>query len=187
MDRPRLIRGLRIAWSVWWGILCVLLVVLWLRSYSTSDRLHWSFLGKESIAAASKQGRFLLLRYDNVPQPNAWKNGWYSHSTTDEQSFPMGDIVNKSYLGFEMIQQPPYFIPELKEVVPGKPGVVTIWNPGVMFLKGSGVMVPDWFLILVVAALSAAPWIPGRFSLRTLLIATTLIAVVLGLVVIMRH
>jgi hypothetical protein len=26
MNRPRLIRGLRIAWSVWWGILCVLLV-----------------------------------------------------------------------------------------------------------------------------------------------------------------
>ena len=25
MNRPRLIRGLRIAWSVWWGILCVLL------------------------------------------------------------------------------------------------------------------------------------------------------------------
>jgi hypothetical protein len=34
MDRPRLIRGLRIAWNVWWGIVCVLLVVLWVRSYS---------------------------------------------------------------------------------------------------------------------------------------------------------
>ena len=33
MNRPRLIRGLRIAWSVWWGIVCVLLIVLWVRSY----------------------------------------------------------------------------------------------------------------------------------------------------------
>src|SRR5262245_56059937 len=39
MTRPRLIRGLRIAWSVWWGILCVLLVVLWVRSYWFKDEL----------------------------------------------------------------------------------------------------------------------------------------------------
>ena len=38
MNRPRLIRGLRIAWSVWWGILCVLLVVLWVRSYLVARR-----------------------------------------------------------------------------------------------------------------------------------------------------
>jgi len=97
----------------------------------------------------------------------------------------MGDIVNKSNLGFEMIRQPPYFIPELKEQVPSKPGVVTIWNAGVMFLKGSGVMIPDWILILMMGTIAAAPWIRWRwkFSLRTLLIATTLIAVVLGLVV----
>src|SRR5262245_28922021 len=37
MDRPRLIRGLRIAWSVWWGILCVLLVAMWVRSYQRID------------------------------------------------------------------------------------------------------------------------------------------------------
>src|SRR5262245_28472793 len=33
MDRPRLIRGLRIAWSVWWGIVFVVLVMFWVRSY----------------------------------------------------------------------------------------------------------------------------------------------------------
>ena len=40
-------------------------------------------------------------------------------------------------------------------------------------------------LLLLVAALVAVPWIPysRRFSLRTLLIATTLVAVVLGLAV----
>jgi hypothetical protein len=44
-----------------------------------------------------------------------------------------------------------------------------------------GVRIPDWFLILVVAIGIASPWFPWTFSLRTLLIATTLIAVVLGL------
>jgi hypothetical protein len=43
---------------------------------------------------------------------------------------------------------------------------------------------PVWMLTLFVTALTAVPWFPWskRFSLRTLLIATTLVAVVLGLV-----
>ena len=41
-------------------------------------------------------------------------------------------------------------------------------------------VMPHWFLVLVVATLSALPWFRWRFSLRTLLIVTTLIAVALG-------
>jgi hypothetical protein len=44
-------------------------------------------------------------------------------------------------------------------------------------------MFPHWFLVLLSAAFATAPWIRWRFSLRTLLIATTLVAVVLGLIV----
>jgi hypothetical protein len=45
---------------------------------------------------------------------------------------------------------------------------------------------PHWFPVLFLATSAAAPWyrrIPHQFSLRTLLIATTLVAVVLGLIV----
>ena len=44
---------------------------------------------------------------------------------------------------------------------------------------------PFWLTIILFAALAAAPWIPWsrRFSLRTLLIAMTLVAVGLGLFV----
>jgi hypothetical protein len=45
---------------------------------------------------------------------------------------------------------------------------------------------PNWLLVLVFATLAAVPWLPWwskRFSLRTLLIATTLIAVILGAIV----
>jgi hypothetical protein len=44
-------------------------------------------------------------------------------------------------------------------------------------------VIPHWLLALASAALGAVPWIRWHFSLRTLLIATTLVAVVLGLVV----
>jgi hypothetical protein len=47
------------------------------------------------------------------------------------------------------------------------------------------VRIPIWVLVILAATLAAIPsfhW-PNRFSLRTLLIATTLVAVVLGLIV----
>jgi hypothetical protein len=45
---------------------------------------------------------------------------------------------------------------------------------------------PGYLPVLLSAALSAAPWIPRRFSLRTLLIAMTLIAAGLGLIVVFK-
>jgi hypothetical protein len=42
---------------------------------------------------------------------------------------------------------------------------------------------PPWFYVLMAGMVAAAPWISWRFSLRTLLIAMTLVAVGLGLVV----
>jgi hypothetical protein len=45
--------------------------------------------------------------------------------------------------------------------------------------------VPHWFLILGASTVAIAPWIRWRFSLRTLLIAATVVAVGLGLLVMM--
>jgi hypothetical protein len=49
----------------------------------------------------------------------------------------------------------------------------------------TALLAPHWFAALVFAALAAIPWISRswRFSLRTLLIATTLVAVGLGVIV----
>jgi hypothetical protein len=46
-------------------------------------------------------------------------------------------------------------------------------------------VMPHWFLLLVSSSAGILPWIrwSTRFSLRTLLIATTLVAVGLGLIV----
>jgi hypothetical protein len=49
--------------------------------------------------------------------------------------------------------------------------------------SSGGIIVPDWFLVLLSAALAVALWLPWRFSLRTFLIATTLAAVLLGAIV----
>jgi hypothetical protein len=55
-----------------------------------------------------------------------------------------------------------------------------------VFDDGVRVILPYWCLALTSIAFAIAPWISAfkcRFSLRTLLIATTLVAVVLGLIV----
>jgi hypothetical protein len=51
------------------------------------------------------------------------------------------------------------------------------------------ITIPHWFLVANLAALSILPWIPRsvwRFSLRTLLIVTALIALVLGAIAVSR-
>ena len=45
---------------------------------------------------------------------------------------------------------------------------------------------PHWFGIVLSTALAAAPWVSWRLSLRTLLLGTTLVAVLLGLIVSFR-
>ena len=55
---------------------------------------------------------------------------------------------------------------------------------GILCLMAFVVLVRNYFLsaFAILAAAATAPWI-RRFSLRSLLIATTLVAIVLGLVV----
>jgi hypothetical protein len=47
-----------------------------------------------------------------------------------------------------------------------------------------GLGVPHWFPVLLTAVVAVAPWMRWRYSLRALLIGTTMVAVVLGVVII---
>jgi len=49
--------------------------------------------------------------------------------------------------------------------------------------SGFSVSLPYWSLFILLGAVSSLPWFPWRYRLRTLLIATTLVAVLLGLIV----
>jgi hypothetical protein len=53
--------------------------------------------------------------------------------------------------------------------------------------KPLGICVPHWLAAILAVVLAPAPWLGCRFTLRTLLIAITLVAVVLGLVVWVGH
>jgi hypothetical protein len=52
---------------------------------------------------------------------------------------------------------------------------------GFAFIRPS-VIVPLYFLAISACAITALPWFRNRFSLRTLLIATMLVAIILGII-----
>src|SRR5262245_34023427 len=66
MIRPRLIRGLRIAWSAWWGVLCVLLLVLWVRSFPSRTWKELFVTRTSSWEFHSFDGTLLLLQRTRV-------------------------------------------------------------------------------------------------------------------------
>ena len=143
------LRKLRIAWSVFCGLACVLLIVLWVRSYWWTDSI-WrytptsgtridSLYGKIIIKVASVAGAVPAVEVD----ANSYKN-----SLPTETAF----IRMKFYVGFLRRPEP----------------------------NGFDLFIPYWSPVSAFATVGTLSWIPWRFSLRTLLIATTLTAAVLG-------
>src|SRR5262245_61885524 len=69
MERTKLVRGLRIAWSVWWGILCVLLIVLWVRSYRERDFISRIDKNRWQTTLGSNNGYVYLQHRQFPPRP----------------------------------------------------------------------------------------------------------------------
>jgi hypothetical protein len=146
MNRPRLIRGIKITWSVCCGIACVLLLVLWVRSYWRVDTL--SIERSNLLQIASVSGGVAFTAFTGIGS-DAFP-GW-----SYESQEPPKDVYWTTLLGFARGTAPGY----------------------------SFIAIPHWLLILLFASLATVTWIRWRFTLRTLLVATTLICVLLGLIV----
>jgi hypothetical protein len=142
---PMKYRKLRIAWSVAWGIVAVLMIALWVRSYWwTSGVQYWGSTQVFSIGVV--HGSF---SYEQAVLPQSGA-GW--------------EIVNHRLL---------------KNELPKHPFLVRSLPTGIL------VYIPGCFPVMICSVLPAIPWIrwSKRFRVGTLLIATTLVAVGLGLVV----
>src|ERR1044072_1880010 len=67
-------RKLRIAWSVWWGLACVLLIVLWVRSYSHYDDLMIHACGRSGGGCSSLEGRLTVGVFGDREFAGQWKH-----------------------------------------------------------------------------------------------------------------
>jgi hypothetical protein len=155
-------RKLRIAWSVGCGVVCLLLIVLWVRSYGSIGSLKTRYYLLEVFVSTY---RGLVITDVNFNQ------------TSDSANIPNVEWVIGS---FPMTEKFTYYLANKQNV---RSFLGFRWNSDQSIYE---VSLPFWFLVLLISTLGAIPWIryfKWRFSLRTLLIATTLVAVALGLAV----
>ena len=145
-------RKLRIAWSVAWGLACVLLIVLWARSYVSSDVLIGSTTANRIVQFTSSWG-VLWVAVDSAGANRDWKFD-AQPIDGDAEKFVNGLTT---HFGFAYLGASPDY----------------------------AFAFPYWLPVILSFSFATIPWIrwSKRFSLRTLLVATTLIAVGLGLIV----
>ena len=148
-------RNLRIAWSVAWGLLAVLLCVLWVRSYSTCDVVGYGLQSSTTLFLETAEGRLCLAR---VVAANGGNSDGF-----DFHTLPPTGVK-------------PWDSDQLSECC----GVrYKVYSTGTVLID-----FPLGYVLALSIVASVVPWISfRRFSLRTLLIATTLVAVALGLIV----
>jgi hypothetical protein len=150
----RTLRYLRIAFSATCLIACGLMLAALSRSNRSADIVRGKLLIPYELI--SVRGRLKFTRLDYSPSPGA--------------------PLVLSY-------------PVREDAVPvGENAAHTIENHVLHYSNDQGfglyarhsIMFPHWFAAVLTAMLAGVPWIRRRFSLRTLLIATTLVAVGLG-------
>ena len=150
-----MLRYLRIAFSATCLIVCVLLIALWVRSYWCWDTAYFQLFHSPTVAAISAEGRFFF--------------GLEAGGSAGSQM----QLVSRSISG------------GIHPFLPSAIAKTRFRFNAVKFPSGRIVEIPPYFFIAIASCVAATPWIPGKrqFALRTLLIATTLVAVVLGMIV----
>jgi len=160
---PMRFRRLRIAVSVCFGVVTVALCVLWVRSYWFIDRYGSDKVCGRSLILASTLGHVTVgIR--------RWPNGPIPHD--------MVGLAIQSTDGWQMVYKR------------HGPLLRSYTFPTYFAATHQGFVAPHWAFAITFAIVAFAPWakfigppLSARFSLRALLFAMTLVAVVLGLIV----
>ena len=178
------------------------LVVFWVRSYRHADRIHGRIWGSESFVIASKQGRLTVVTFrdpeDGTMRSWApWRWGVYS-CPANQESFPLGDLRDvDTVLGFGILDRPVVLVPFTPQE-PAESGsveyveeqdLIVTMGSDVIFLNGTGLILPYWFLAFVAIAMAIAVQMSfrWRFGLRGMLIAITCIALLMGMAAVLER
>jgi hypothetical protein len=158
-DGPRRrFRKLRIAWSVGWGLLAILLCALWVSSYWQWQSLRYFVTNDDWFVWCQEDGE-MALTVENYPNLPAFIDRQWQFETFPPRSPKSQMPINAHASSFFFYRA----------------------------ADGFTMAMPTWVLVIGVSTLAGLPWLPWRFSLRTMLIATTLVAIMLGLIVYLLH
>jgi hypothetical protein len=135
-DAPRRrFRKLRIAWSVGWSIICLLLIALWIRSYRGGDYLYWNYAYHRSIVVGSTRGQIVYY------------SGPFTIGRSDNLRFEKA-----SEIGYEMAIRHSIVVPLLQSA-----SFSPIRAARFPIGRSLALVVSHWFSALVTAVFSAAP------------------------------
>jgi hypothetical protein len=176
-----MLRYLRISVTTLSLLVCCLLILTWPRSYSVEDDFFFC-ISETAFGVGTSMGRISLSESDyELIAPGPWCD-WNSRPIRkDDPEFsweaPLSTGIEQV---LTMLEGPDWWKTE--------PAYRDSWGFGIARDPDGGILsvtMPHWFPILLSATIAAVPWISSvrRFSLRTLLIAVTLLAILLGLAV----
>jgi hypothetical protein len=148
-------RKLRIAWSVGWAILGLLLIALCVRSYWWHDTKLWS----TTLCIGSNAGTIY------------WSQSYIETFLTPSSVPP------PAYRTFPARPPKTRFI-HFSRFTPA--GLTPGWTPR----HQTELHIAIWLPIAVAIFAAVLPWASWRFSLRTLLIGITAVAAILGLAIV---
>jgi hypothetical protein len=151
-----MLKYLRIAVTALSLTACVLLIALWVRSYYRNDVLFGPDFTSGISGLGSVQGGVSFFKSSRRPLPG-------------EQWRIRSDVIGEDGPDDQWTLWPEYEIGY---------GFGALKRPAFTVL-----VIPHWFLVLLFAFIAVLPWLPSRFTTRTILIATTVIALLLGLIV----
>lgn len=148
-------RWLRVAWTLVFAVLTIVSCKFWMRSYQWFDTAGWNYYANKQIGISSSAGRIVFVSTQGLPD-------WQLNSNN---MVPNGD-----------------WKPALRAL---EVQCFNVAGFGVAVTGRSMIYMPYWFATTIAAMLSTLVWFPWsrRFSLRTMLLLTTLVAVVMGAVV----
>jgi hypothetical protein len=148
-------------------VLCVALMGMWVRSYYYQDTVNAHITRIHLFVVGSIPGR-VLFDHLSAPDPRE-RQGWSFRSELADQTWIKSPITGA-----------------LPLLARGTPFGFAAFDlaPGPLGETGTSLMMPFWFLVLATGSLAMLvrmQW-PPQFTLRNLFIATTLLAVVLGMI-----
>jgi hypothetical protein len=166
---PPRFRKLRLAAAVGWGFFAVFLIVIWVRSSRWSDQLKCPCGSERSFYVVSCRGKVGIVTlpdgYDQKLDPlgnRIFPNGLTSGhlSPTGTVMEPNGNVTLVLHTNFN------------------RAGEMWGWERKPLVLASYWMIAPPAVLL---CCWGVAPFLHQRFSLRTLLIATAIVAAILGL------
>jgi hypothetical protein len=138
-------------------VACVALVGLWVRSYFWLDDCNFKLFGASSIGVASSSDRIAIGTMSAAINHNKGLIN-FTHTPISDWRSDLAKIDQRfsAIAGFGLVHDSNLFV----------------------------FMMPYWFAVLIAGALSFAYWprVKYRFSLRSLFIVTTFLAVVLDMI-----